>query len=127
MNILDVLSDLVHRCDKFDNGKGQELCWNIVSCLRAYDYYTDLSSLKAYTVGRIRAIIGLSEGSFPGIIINTEPLNQEQRGERDSLLEKVTIHFSTHYKHAVDSILVLYNYDLRNERRVPPRPVKRLG
>ena len=97
--------------------------WSIVTMLRGPDF-GDSQELKRLTVGRIRAVAGITESQALrlGIVITTTPLNWGELQRRDYLLwhADANNHFCWHYKGAVNALRIVAGYDLQTET-----PIKR--
>ena len=97
--------------------------WDIITMLRGPDFGVS-PELKYLTVGRIRAVAGITEsqGSKLRATVNTTPLTFAERERRDYLLDKAhNTHFYHHYNVAVAALRSVAKYDLSIET-----PVKRI-
>ena len=97
--------------------------WDIATMLRGPDFGSS-SELKSFTVGRIRAVAGITKlQAFRfGVIINPIPLTLVEQKRRDYLLEEAsTTHFYQHYNAAVGALRSVAHYDLQTET-----PIKRI-
>ena len=88
--------------------------WDIITCIRSCDLDVGDDLLKMYTVERVRAITGITNG-----VHNPTPLTKSNRDRRDKLLLKAGSHFRSHYKNAARAIKIIYGYDLINEKSWP--------
>jgi len=128
-NIFDVVERLLKRAKKYkpdhelplsDAKNGESFLWDILSSLRGYDGFGNLSAkeyyrLKDLTTGRIRAILGFDDAFHP-LALNTKPLTKEEIAERNELLQKIRggakgSHFETHFLRALQSLKKL-KYDV---------------
>ena len=91
--------------------------WYILTFLRSYDGKLRGNGnrvlLKGFTVGRVRAITGLSNG-----VDRVLGLSENERRLRNKLLKQTSHHFHTHWLNAVRAIITLYGYDLEHEEHI---------
>lgn len=95
--------------------RADEPTWDILTMLRGADSDTDdAMDLKWLTTARIRGLIGVLPGN--GAAVRSYPLDEEEKAQRDHLLEKAPRHFRDHYDAAVGAIRQVYGYDIIAER-----------
>ena len=103
--------------------------WDMLTALRSCDQPDSTS--KSHTAGRVRAVVGLSDGDFcqTGSFYpssTTFPLSKEGQRIRDMRLALDPTHYREHYWAAVDAIRRATGYNLKTETKVPRKAVASL-